>query len=124
MNPVEAAGLLAVAATLDPRMTPPSGTDAEARAKAWAIALDDDMPPTWATRKVIEYYAEADRAVMPADLNKAWRIYRAQKAEAQRTRLMIEERKQQELRAVPMPPEIREKVRRMIHPTEGPNNGE
>lgn len=124
MNPVEAAGLLAVAATLDPRMTPPSGTDAEARARAWAIALDDDMPPAWGTRKVIDYYAEADRAIMPADLNKAWRIYRVQKAEAERTRLMLVERKRQEDLAVPMPPEIREKVRRMIHPTEGPNNGE
>ena len=80
MTPAEAATVLAVAATFDPRLRPPTPEDARARASAWAIALDD-MPPVWAERAVVAHYAAETAALMPAHLNAEWRRQRRARAE-------------------------------------------
>lgn len=107
MTPAECAKVLAVAATIDPRLRPPSLEDATARAQAWAQVLDHRMPVDWAVRGVARHYAESTDSLMPAHLNAAWRAERraqVERAEAERLRLDSPE-------GVPMPPEIRERWR-------------
>lgn len=114
--------LLAVASALDTRLRPPSEADADVRAKAWAAALDDDMTTRYARDAVVAHYAESEKSIMPADLNRAWRAYRSQMREAERRRLDEVEKQRQELLAVPMPDAVREQMRRIIQQRKVPSD--
>jgi hypothetical protein len=113
MQAHEAAVVLAVAATYDQRLRPPTEADAAARAAAWAEALAGDMPPDWARQAVVAHYSGSRDVVMPADLNGAWARERAARkalAAEQAQRLAIE---QQRANAVPMPAEVRALIARV-----------
>ncbi len=112
MTPADAARLLAVAGTFDPRLRPPSPEDAEARSLAWAGALDEDMPPEWAQRAVVKHYADTTEAVMPAHVNRAWRAHRRAEAERAATQRALDVAP-----GVPMPPEIREQIKALASKT-------
>lgn len=106
MNIKDTIRLLAVAATFDQRLKPPTEADAQARAVAWHAALDNDMAPDHAEQTVIRHYAERTTAIMPADVNHAWREYRRaikQAEAAEQYRLQIEAA---EAEACPPPPEV------------------
>lgn len=108
MNDHEAAIVLALATTLDARLTPPSKADAEARSKAWAATLHDEMPAAFAVDYVRRHYSTSTDTIMPAHLNEAWKQHR---------RVLAEQAEREQLtrgRGVPMPPEIREQLDRLM----------
>ena len=114
MNPSEAARVLSVAVTFDARLKPPSREDAQARAAAWAAALDEDLPQQSAERIVIEHYRESTEAVMPAHVNRAWRQRKrealAQEREAAERRALTESAET----AVPMPESVKYALQNMV----------
>ena len=115
VNPSEAARVLAVAATFDPRLNPPSREDSMARAQAWSLALDPDLTENDAIQLVIEHYRDHTTAVLPATVNAAWRIKRSQEAERSRSTLALEAQRSAAASAVPMPPEIKQALHKIIH---------
>lgn len=117
MTPADAATVLAVIGVLDGRHKPVSSDEAQQKAKAWALVLDSDMPVHEARNLAAAHYSESSAAVMPADLNRAWRALRKERADAERQRRDLEARRAAELAAVPMPDEVRERLRRMIERT-------
>lgn len=102
MTPAECAKILAIAATIDPRLRPPSLDDATARAQAWSQVLDYRMPLDWATRAVARHYAESTDSLMPAHLNTVYRAER--RAEADR---LAAEQALTPGEGVPMPEELK-----------------
>lgn len=114
MNASEAATVLAVVAVLDGRHKPTGTEEAAQKAKAWALVLDPDLPVESARNLVAQHYSESNSAIMPADLNRSWRALRRQQAESERQRRIIDEIRRAELSAVPMPPEVRERIQKMI----------
>lgn len=121
MNPAEAAIVLSIAATLDPRLKPASPQDAELRAKAWSATLDEDMPLAFARDGVTGHYAESDRGVMPADLNRAWRNYRRDRASSEREDRERHALMSAEAMAVPMPEDVRRKMKEILYRTRVPD---
>lgn len=117
MNPSEAAELLAVASALDPRLRPPSAEDAKARAVLWSQTLDDDMPLQAARTMVGWHYKESTDGVMPAHVNRLWRQHRRTRAEAERASIQRKEITDMAAMSVPMPPEIREQLRKALDGT-------
>lgn len=110
MNAQEVFGVLAAAALLDPRLGAATDADKVGKAAAWQAALDEDMPADWARMAVARHYGEATTAIMPADLNRLWRLERKARNEvAARERLAREvaERAQQ---AVPMPDYVKQQI--------------
>lgn len=101
----EAAKVLAIAATFDPRLKPPSPQDARLRAEAWRAALIDAMDPRWAQDAVVAHYASSTEALMPAHLNRAWKSFREQQA----MRKPIERGP-----GVPMPPEVKAQIEAVL----------
>jgi hypothetical protein len=115
VTPSEAAKVLAVAVTFDSRLTPPSREDSIARAQAWSLALDERMTEQEAIRLVIDHYRESSDSLMPASLNKAyWRSREAGKERAITSDALDDHRRAMEV-AVPMPPEIKQQIHRLIH---------
>lgn len=112
MTPDDAARLLAVAGTFDPRLRPPTPEDAQARALAWAAALHSQMPQAWAQQAIIDHYSETTDAVMPAHINNRYRSYRAREAEKEASRRALEQPE-----GIPMPPEVKEKIRAFLRNT-------
>lgn len=104
MNEHQASVILALAATLDVRMTPPSHADGAARSKAWAATLNSEMTPEFAADFVRRHYATSTETIMPAHVNEAWKVHRRQEAEA------LEREALTSGRGVPMPPEIRRQL--------------
>lgn len=88
MKPEQAAVVLAMAATLDARLTPPSPEDAKARAVGWAHVLDQDMTVDEARACVIEHYREATASLMPAHVN---RLHRDRRRMARSKQIEISE---------------------------------
>jgi len=115
MTPSEAAKVLAVAVTFDARLTPPSREDSVARAQAWAMALDQDMTEQEAIRMVVEHYRRSAESIMPAMLNQEHRRTREQNAEREAATRILEQHRKAAEEAVPMPPEIREAINRLLH---------
>jgi hypothetical protein len=111
MTPSDAASLLAVASSLDPRLTPPSKADGVARATVWSAALDDDIPVDKARGIIVMHYRESTEAIMPAHVNRAWRQHRKQFLEAERRDMDAKAAAQQAAIAVPMPESIRQHLR-------------
>lgn len=120
MNPSEAAKVLAMAVTLDPRLKPPSVEDAQARAVAWSATLDDDLPLQVAERLVAEHYRESTDGLMPAHLNRAWRAHRKQALAAQREEAERRAITSAAAMAVPMPETVRQMLREALKSTESP----
>jgi hypothetical protein len=117
VNPAEAARVLAVGATYDPRLNPPSREDSLARAQAWSLALDPDLAEADAVQLVIDHYRESTTAILPATVNLAWRRRKADQAERERSTRALTEQRSAAASAVPMPPEIRAAIHRIIHKT-------
>lgn len=113
MTPEQAAKVLAVAAAFDARLTPPTREDAAARALVWAQALQEDMTPEWAQQAVVSHYAESTAAVMPANLNSAWRVQRRADAERRHREALLAIPAD----GVPMPDEVRAEWRRLVQRT-------
>lgn len=114
MNPSEAAQILAVAVTLDPRLKPPTAEDAQFRAMVWAETLDPDMNPGVARRLVTDHYRESTTGIMPADLNRLWRQFRKDQMVLER-----EERERNAIAAadamaVPMPEDVRRQLQEVL----------
>lgn len=109
MTPEEAARVLALSAALDPRLRPPSESDALMRARAWAAALSPGMTCDWAAKAAIDHYAESADSVMPAHLNAAWRAHRKQVAEQAHSKAALEQ-----VAGVPMPEPVRERLREIL----------
>ena len=104
MNEHQASVVLALASTLDVRLTPPSHADGAARSKAWAATLNPEMTPEFAADFVRRHYATSTETIMPAHLNEAWKVHRRQEAEA------LEREALTSGKGVPMPPEIRRQL--------------
>lgn len=104
MDANDAAKVLAVAATFDQRHRPPSEADADARAMAWASALNKKMPTDFAIRAVVAHYQDHTESVMPAHLNERWRTQHRLEVEREQQRAL------QSRRGVPMPPEVRAQI--------------
>lgn len=104
MTDDEAGVVLALAATLDARLTPPSAADSIARSKAWAATLNGEMTPAFAAECVRRHYSTSTETIMPAHLNEAWKLYRRQEAEALELEALTSGK------GVPMPPEIRRQL--------------
>lgn len=102
----DASKVLAVAATFDPRLRPPTEADATARALAWAQALRAEMPVDYAIRAVVAHYQESTDSIMPAHLNERWRAHRREELD----RIESEARQVEGRRGVPMPPEVRAQI--------------
>lgn len=109
MTPEEAAKVLALSAALDPRLRPPSESDALVRSRAWSAALIGGMTFAWASKAVIAHYAESADGIMPAHLNAAWRTHRKQVAEREHSRMALET-----VTGVPMPAPVRERLREIL----------
>lgn len=103
VTPQEAARVLAVACTLDARLTPSSTEDARARATLWAATLHPEMAPTWAEEAVVSHYRRSGDVIMPATLNEAYRAVR----DRQRSDSMLAEQRRHRSKAVPMPADFR-----------------
>jgi hypothetical protein len=118
MNPSDVARLLITITVLDPRLNPPSQEDAKARVAAWALVLDDDLPVDEAERIVVAHYRESVKGIMPADVNRHWRIIRASRAESSRASRIRDERRMAEMESVPMPQAVRDAIRAIESGTE------
>jgi hypothetical protein len=104
VNAEEAAQVLAIAATLDFKHTPPTADDAKARAITWSAALDHDLVLADARGIVVKHYAERDETITPAMVNRAWRSIRTKRnQDAARQARSIEA-----VRGVPMPDVVRQ----------------
>lgn len=110
MTPEDASKMLAFAATLDPRLRPPSDADALARAQTWTYALDEDMPVGTAIRIVADHYRESTATIMPANINTRWRVLRREQREHERQRALAAQRAREEAEAVPMPPDVAQRL--------------
>lgn len=75
MTPREASQLLAAASGLDPRLKPPSETDAVVRARLWADALTQSMTLGWAVKAMTSHYARSSDVLMPKHLNEQWKLH-------------------------------------------------
>jgi len=102
MTPAEVAALLTAAKSLDDRVTPD-----KPRVAGWSAALDPDLALADARAFLVEHYRVEVRPIMPADVNLRWRAVRRARAEAETARRALE----LPADAVPMPPDIRERVR-------------
>jgi hypothetical protein len=114
MNPSEAATVLAVAVTLDPRLKPPSREDAQARAVAWSQTLDPDMDVKTAQALVAVHYRESTDGLMPAHVNRLWRERRRSMAEQKRLMLEARAATEADTVAIPMPEAVREQWQRVL----------
>jgi len=101
MSPEDCGKILALACSLDPRLRPPTESDAVVRAQTWSAALMD-MPFDFAAKAVINHYRDSTDAIMPAHLNRQWKSQRKAEAEQFATSMALSEPV-----GVPMPPEIR-----------------
>lgn len=111
MREAEVAQVLALAATYDARLTPPTDADARVRAASWHLALAHDLPVDFAREVVINHYAQTDRTLTASVLNTAWR---AERGRAEQRRAQMDRR---ERRGVPMPDEVRERIRALREQT-------
>lgn len=111
MTDEEAGMVLAFAATLDMRLSPPTVEDGIARAKAWAATLATDMPVRFAVNAVRKHYAATTETIMPAHLNTVWRA----QSELDRGRRAVEAARAGQ--GVPMPPEVRARIQRILGKT-------
>lgn len=119
LSPQDAAKVLAVAATFDPRLRPPSPEDARARATAWASVLHERMTVEWAVRAVGAHYASETTMLMPAHLNAQHRLHRdREREEGQRAQRAL-----QPANAVPMPPAVRGQIQAVLSGTKVPPRG-
>ena len=114
MNPSEAATVLAVAATLDPRLRPPSPEDAKARATVWAATLDSDMRVDKAQHLVSQHYKESTESLMPAHLNRLWRQWIKDTRSSELLAIELADTRAREALAVPMPKEVREQLNTIL----------
>ena len=69
--------LLAMASTYDAKLNAPTDEERLNKARAWAMAIDNDLSFDVAKQIIIDYYSEHKALLMPADINKAWRARRA-----------------------------------------------
>lgn len=109
MNHKEVMTLLGVGALIDARLSASTDEDKVGKAIMWAEALDDDMPVEWARKAIASHYADSGATVMPADLNRLWRIERKKTKEAQHAANLSRQLEAQRAEAVPMPDYVREK---------------
>lgn len=101
MTPAQAARLLAIACTFDPRLKPPSAEDAQARAAAWSAALHPQMAPEWAEKQVVEHYKARTDPIMPAHLNDAHKAVRDRQRAVEQSKALTA------ATGVPMPAHVR-----------------
>lgn len=111
MGPADVARLLILVTVLDSRLSPPSDQDAKARVMAWSAVLDDDLPVGIAEDIVRRHYADSRLAIMPADINTAWRARRARDRDQDRQAALAGQIRAAEERSVPMPAHVRDAVR-------------
>ena len=117
MTPQEVNRLLAWAASYDARLTPRSQDDLILKAQAWSQALDPSMPFKWAGEAVTAHYAASTSSLMPADLNAAFRAERKRQADAQATTVALQAIEESRAQAVPMPDEIRQRIKALAAKT-------
>lgn len=111
MNGQEAARILALASTYDFRLSPPSDSDALVRAEAWALSFACDLPVDFALQAVVDHYAETEKSITPSAINAAWKSH---KRKAGEERVRQEREAEPDQPAVPMPPEVREQLRKIF----------
>lgn len=119
MTPAEAATVLAVAATFDARLRPPTEEDSRLRAQAWAATLDLDMPVEEARALVNDHYRNFTDCLMPAHLNQLWRTRKRKLSESFHSELTMKSISAAEQVAVPMPPHVRQQLDAMLRSTRG-----
>ena len=108
MKRSEVAMLLTMAKAIDDRVVIDEG-----RVISWEASLDADMPYEFAKQAMTRHYAERDIPVMPSHLNDPWKIEKRDRADRERSRLMLEERKALEAAAADPRPylaQIRERL--------------
>ena len=108
MTSEEAAEVLALAATLDPRLSPSDPQTAITRARAWAAALKPKMTRDWAAKAVVNHYQQTTDYLMPAHLNQRWAAYERERwAE-------VESAQRATGRGVPMPDHVRQQIHALL----------
>lgn len=117
MTPQEAGVLLAMAGTLDGRLKPANDEDAKLKIVAWAAVLDPDMPLEAAKTALKRHYADSVKAIMPADLNTAWRAHKRVKAEVEASSRTVGAIEAAAIDAVPMPEAVRQQIRAILTKT-------
>jgi|AntAceMinimDraft_11_1070367.scaffolds.fasta_scaffold04105_5 hypothetical protein len=120
MTPAEAATVLALAVTLDVRLKPPSREDAQARAVAWSQTLDSDLLLVTAQRLVVDHYSETTDSLMPAHVNKAWRVLRKQQRQLSSDDAVRQSFNDAAANAIPMPFDVKELLQKTVKKTETP----
>lgn len=118
MNYSDVARLLVTITVLDPRLSPPSPEDAKARVAAWHAVLDADLQAAEAEQIVISHYRDSGKGIMPADINRHWRILKSSRAEAARAQKDRQDRDRAAIEAVPMPEQVRNQIRRITQRSE------
>lgn len=114
MTPAEAATVLAVAATFDARLRPPTEEDSRLRAQAWSATLDADMPAEQARALVNEHYRNFTDCLMPAHLNQLWRTRKRKLSETFHSELTMKSITAAEEVAVPMPDHVRQQLQSLM----------
>lgn len=110
MNHKEVMTLLGVGALIDARLSASTDEDKVGKAIMWAEALDNDMPVEWARKAIASHYADSGHTVMPADLNRLWRVERKKVKEAEHAANLSRQLEAQRTEAVPMPEHVREQL--------------
>jgi hypothetical protein len=114
MTPAQAATILAVAATFDARLRPPTEEDSRLRAQAWSATLDPDMPPEAGQRLVNDHYRNFTDCLMPAHLNQLWRVEKRRNGELFRSDLTRKQIAAASAVAVPMPPNVKHELSKLL----------
>jgi hypothetical protein len=104
VTPSEVSALLLAVAAVDDRVS-----HDDARVQAWHAILDDRTSLDHARDAVVEHYRRETRVIMPADVNTYAKSRRDRERE-ESERLALEAGP----RGVPMPPEIRAQLDRML----------
>lgn len=95
MNKAEIAKVLAVASSIDARLSAADETAFRAKIEGWSLALSESMTFEFARDAVGKHYKSATDSVMPAHLNAMWTAHRSREHEIDSVRAIGSSQKSQ-----------------------------
>lgn len=108
MNKQEVAKLLGTCAALDVRLARKNEVDQIALVQTWHGVLDADVSLNDALQIVKQHYSDSVDVIMPAVINKGWRIQKRSLAERKHTARMLDSAEQARSESTSMPDSVRE----------------
>ena len=86
MNKAEVGKILAIASSIDARLSAADETAFRAKVEGWLLALSETMDFEFARDAIGKHYKNATDSLMPAHLNAMWNSYRSREHEIDNVR--------------------------------------